>query len=74
MTGAAEGLQEAAFLSDDYEQSVTLLKQADGLYKVGGYPDRGLSLMKKFAQALLDKETEESTRKAMAIYEHQLIA
>lgn len=46
MTGAAEGLQEAAFLSEEYEKSVELLKQADGFYKIGGYPDRGISLMK----------------------------
>ena len=42
-------------------------------YKIGGYSDRGLSLMKKFEQSLLDKETEADTRKAMLIYENQLI-
>ena len=50
MTGAAEGLQEAAFCSKDYDLSVQLLLQADQKYKMGGYEDRGVTLLKKFAK------------------------
>jgi len=43
MNGAAEGFQEAAFLSTDHEQSMSLLHKADEYYKIEGYPERGLS-------------------------------
>ena len=42
MTGAAEGLQEAAFCGTDYDKSIQLLLKADSFYKIGGYADRGL--------------------------------
>lgn len=73
MTGAAEGLQEAAFLGKDYDQSIMLLLKADEFYKIGGYPDRGLTLLKRFAKTLIEKETEEATAKAMELYENHLM-
>ena len=73
MTGAAEGLQEAAFLCKDYDQAIQWLIKADEFYKIGGYPDRGISLMKKFATTLLDKETEAATKKAMEVFESYLM-
>lgn len=69
MTGAAEGMQQAAFNCSDFDQSVNLLKSADEYYKIGGYNDRGLTLMKKFAKSMLDKETPEATAKAFKLYE-----
>lgn len=73
MTGAAEGCQEAAFVCDDIDKSVSLIKKADGYYRIGGYNDRGLTLMKRFAKQLLEKETEAATQKAMLIYENELM-
>lgn len=73
MTGAAEGLQEAAFCGNDYDKSIQLLLKADGFYKIGGYADRGLTLLKRFAKQLIDKESEVATRKAMEIYENHLM-
>lgn len=73
MNGAAEGFQEAAFLSTDHEQSMSLLHKADEYYKIGGYPDRGLSQIKRFAKMLLEKETEKDIQKAMEIYENTLM-
>jgi len=58
MTGAAEGLQEAAFCCKNYDLSVQLLLRADEFYKMGGYADRGLTLLKRFAKSLIDKETD----------------
>lgn len=46
---------------------------ADEKYKMGGYNDRGLTLLKKFAKSLIDKETEAASRKAMEIYENHLM-
>lgn len=73
MTGAAEGLQEAAFCSKDYDMSIQLLTKADECYKIGGYADRGLTLMKRFAKELLEKENEAATKKAMEVYETHLM-
>ena len=61
MSGAAEGLQEAAFVCTDVDKSVSLIKKADSYYKAGGYDDRGLTLMKRFAKQLLERETEAAT-------------
>ena len=73
MTGAAEGLQEAAFLCKDYDQSIMLLLKADEFYKIGGYNDRGITLLKRFAKLLIEKETEVATRKAIELYENHLM-
>ena len=72
-TGAAEGVSEAAFLSSDYEQSVNWLEQADTYYKMGGYNERGLTLMKNYANELLARETDEATKMGMKIYETRLL-
>jgi len=50
-----------------------LLLKADEFYKIGGYPDRGISLLKRFAKSLMEKETEAATKKAMEIYESHLM-
>ena len=60
--GAAEGLQEAAFVCKDFDQSIHYLLKADENYKIGGYADRGFGQMKRFAKILLEKETEMATR------------
>lgn len=73
MTGAAEGLNEAAFCGNDYDKSILLLLKADGFYKIAGYADRGLTLLKRFAKSLIEKETEVASRKAMEIYEQHLM-
>ena len=73
MSSAAEGLQQAAFLSASFDQSMQLLQRADEFYKIGGYPDRGLTLMKKFARNLLEKETDEARKEALEIYEKTLM-
>ena len=73
MTGAAEGLQEAAFLCKNYDEAIQLLLKADEYYKMGGYADRGLTLLKRFAKSLVEKETEDATNKAIDVYENHLI-
>lgn len=64
MTGAAEGLAEAALVCSDYDQSIQMLIKADEFYKIGGYDDRGMTAIKRFAKSLLEKETESATKKA----------
>merc|ERR1719469_17242 len=64
MSAAAEGLQEAAFCSQDIDQSMQLLQAADENYKAGGYADRGLTLIKRFAKQLIDKGTDVKKTKA----------
>merc|ERR1712038_1282734 len=73
MTGAAEGMQEAAFLGKDYDQSVQLLIKADEFYKIGGYPDRGIALLRRYANELIEKENDAAKQKAMEIYENHLM-
>ena len=73
MNGAAEGLQEAAFISKDFDESIQLLTRADEFYKIGGYNDRGLGLMKRFAKQLVERETEQASKKAMEVYENHLM-
>jgi len=46
-----------------------LLSQADSFYKIGNYADRGLTLIKRFAKQLMEKDTEISKRKAKEVYE-----
>ena len=68
LLGAAEGLNEAAFLTDDRKQAVQWLDQADQFYKVSGQSERGLTQMKKLAASLIDKETPEAQAEALKIY------
>ena len=49
------------------------LLQADTFYKIGGYADRGVSLLKRFANELIERDTEESKRNAFEIYEKTLM-
>ena len=57
MSGAAEGMTEAAYLSKDVAKSVEYLLLADNFYKIGGATDRGLTEMKRFANSLYEKDT-----------------
>ena len=57
MSGAAEGMTEAAYLSKDVTKSVEYLLLADNFYKIGGATDRGLTEMKRFANSLYEKDT-----------------
>ena len=42
-------------------------------YKVGGYPDRGIALLRRYANELIEKENEAAKQKAMEIYENHLM-
>ena len=57
MSGAAEGMTEAAYLSKDVTKSIEYLLLADNFYKIGGATDRGLTEMKRFANSLYEKDT-----------------
>ena len=50
-----------------------LLLKADEFYKIGGYNDRGITLLKRFTKLLIEKETEVATRKAIELYENHLM-
>ena len=56
MSGAAEGMTEAAYLSKDVTKSIEYLLLADNFYKIGGATDRGLTEMKRFANSLYEKD------------------
>ena len=68
LLGAAEGLNEAAFLTDDRKQALKWLQQADEFYKIQGQSERGLTQMKRLAQQLLDKDTPEADAEALKLY------
>jgi Soluble NSF attachment protein, SNAP len=70
LLGAAEGLNEAAFLTDDRKKSLQWLAEADTFYKIAGQNERGLTQMKKVAQDLLDKETPEADQEALKIFKN----
>ena len=57
MSGAAEGMTEAAYLSKDVTKSIEYLLLADNFYKISGATDRGLTEMKRFANSLYEKDT-----------------
>ena len=73
LSGAAEGLIEAAHLTKDVSKSVEYLLMADNFFKIGGASDRGVTEMKKFANNLYEKDTVKSQQLAMEIYEKYLI-
>ena len=73
MSGAAEGMTEAAYLEKDVPKSVKYLLEADKFFKIGGANDRGLTEMKKFANDLYEKDTVKQQKQAMEIYETYLI-
>ena len=57
MSGAAEGMTEAAYLEKDVAKSIKYLLEADKFFKIGGATDRGLTEIKKFANDLYEKDT-----------------
>ena len=62
MSGAAEGMVEAAWLARDVNLSVEYFLKADEFFKIGGNNDRGLTELKRFATDLYEKDTEKTTK------------
>jgi len=65
---AAEAQSDAAFLSKDAREAISLLRKADMNFKISGQSNRGVTLMKRYAQQQVDEETPEGDENALQVY------